>query len=183
MKLLLDMDGVVVDFVTGYFSMIGKKYDRWKPGVWDIQEATGHEMDENLLTTEFWANLPWMQDGPIILKTLEREFGSENICILSSCHVRRVGDACAGKIKWILKHMNSYHERYLFGPNKSFCSHRDSVLVDDRDENVNKFRAEGGRAILIPRIWNSAHPRVGQGFDLQYYLLGQIDAVRSQKTT
>lgn len=178
MKILCDLDGVLVDFVSGYFSLIGKNnlLPIWKPGLWDLEAGCGVKMDEDLLTREFWGQLPWMSDGKKILHTLEREFGSPNVCILSSCHVKRVGDACAGKFDWIGKNITAYRDRYLFGPNKTFCSHRDSILVDDKDENVIQFRAEGGRAILIPRIWNSAHRH--RDLDIPTYLLGQIDALR-----
>lgn len=40
---------------------------------------------------------------------------------------------------------------------KSCLAHPDSILIDDCDENVDKFNDAGGKAILVPQDWNSSY--------------------------
>ena len=74
-------------------------------------------------------------------------------------------ESVVGKIQWIEKHLPEYKRRYLIGPEKHFCSHRNSILIDDSDENVMKFREEGGDAILVPRMWNCNYGNRHHSFD------------------
>lgn len=175
LRILLDMDGVLCDFIGGYFKQYPhlQRPDPWPAGTWSLAEAIGGiapmEFDQ-----AFWSNLDWMPDGRLILSTLNETVGEENICILSSCDVDQAGLAAAGKLQWIKKNCPQFSKRYLFGPDKRFCAHSNVVLVDDKDENVDNFRADGGRAILIPRRWNTKWYR--DDVDMRSYIKGQLDA-------
>jgi hypothetical protein len=42
-------------------------------------------------------------------------------------------------------------------PHKEIFAMPGVALVDDRDDNVRKFRDAGGEAVLLPALHNSAH--------------------------
>lgn len=159
-KILLDMDGVIANFIAGTCRLhsVRNPYDDPKNyGQIDIQDLIGiagpafwARMDR-----EFWAGLPKMPDADTIVDLLEDQFGVKNICILTS-PVRTIG--CAdGKLDWLRKHFPQYRRQFLIGPAKEFCAHKNSILIDDSEANVRKFRDAGGRALLIPALWNYAY--------------------------
>jgi len=103
-----------------------------------------------------WANLPKSDEFDFLLDSCERLVGRENICILTTPILDP--DCAAGKVEWIYKYCPKWlHRQYLIGPMKHMCARPDALLIDDSDKNVDKFRAEGGQAILVPRPWNKYH--------------------------
>ena len=56
-----DLDGVLVDFVSGYFKLTGidtsNKYQPSTPQFWAPVDKKG---------PSFWANLHWMPDGKLL---------------------------------------------------------------------------------------------------------------------
>ena len=164
MKCLLDMDGVMVNFSQGIANWHGYQngYSQrplptaWA-GNWNMPALVGMpdaDWYAPLGRPEFWAGLGWMPDGQRLLAEVEDYFGAENVCLLSNPGQGSGG--MVGKQQWIANHMPQYSRRVLLGAAtaKAFCAHGQSVLVDDRNENVELFWAAGGQAILVPRPWN-----------------------------
>ena len=160
MKVLLDIDGVLADLVGGACKLHNKPnpYDNHdNHGTYDIQKLMGIPAREfwGAMTRNFWANLeptPYMTD---IVNLLVKAYGGENICLLTSPILT---DGCIdGKMEWIRKHLPAFKRQYLIGPAKEFCAHEGSLLIDDSETNVNKFRAAGGSAFLVPGPWNLGH--------------------------
>ena len=160
LKCLLDMDGVLVDCEKGLCKVHNRKSpfpDKKNLGQYDMAPLWGMSGEEMFRPCEhdFWANLDFMLDAHKILSLVENRFGQENICILSS-PTRNLG-CMSGKLAWLQKNLPQYSRRFLFGSQKQFCAHSKTVLIDDRDSNVDSFIAHGGRAFLVARPWNRAH--------------------------
>jgi len=160
-KLLLDLDGTLVDFVGGaikYHNLPIDIYNRPENlGEFDIVKLSGISPQEfwEPLGYNFWLNLSWIDEGKEILELCEEVIGSENICILTSPII--TSGCLQGKIDWIAREMPKYKRSFLIGPRKEFCARADNILIDDSDSNVSKFIAHGGRSILVPRPWNSQY--------------------------
>ena len=159
MKCLLDMDGVIVDFVGGacsYFD-IDNPYSSGHHGYNDIVLRTGLTDEEfwNHLGANFWANLNPTPEWQDILEIVESRFGIDNVCLLTSPCTNV--ECMEGKMRWINKHMPQYSRRYLMGPCKEFCANERHWLVDDNDNNIAIFAKYGGNTCLVPRPWNSLH--------------------------
>lgn len=161
-RVLLDMDGVLVDFNGGVCEHFGKTLPDYpfNPDVQKVQQDWNIEPHFGMtpaqlwdpLGFDFWANLaplPWYQD---VVGLLEDHFGEENICLLTS-PIRTAG-AIDGKISWIRKHLPQYRRRFLVGPCKEFCAGPSHALVDDHSVNIEKFEDAGGRTFLFPAPWN-----------------------------
>lgn len=165
-KCLLDMDGVLVDFVGGACHWHGKTNPYGKPGTageWDVIKLIGMEPEPfwKNLGRGFWSGLDWMHDGKFILDVVEEAFGADNVCLLTSpCET----DGCIdGKRDWVKAHMPSYSKRLLVGSAKEFCAGPDRLLIDDHPGNVTKFKAAGGSACLLPRPWNDLYKDAADG--------------------
>lgn len=166
MKLLLDLDGVCVDFIDG----ICKTHQRSNPydnsknlGVYGMHDIWGMTNDEFLGPTdsvEWWRDLKPMYDLQNILELILKYFKPDDVCILSK-PPKICPYAMVGKWYWCDKYLPMFRHR-LFGTSKAFCAHRDAVLLDDDDFKVDKFKMEGGRAILCPRPWNSMFNHSGE---------------------
>ncbi len=162
---LLDMDGVLANFVQGSLDIHNIKMDAemlyaGHEGQWDFvkilgmsQPAFWKPMDE-----EFWAKLDPMPDAFKILELVEARFGRENVMLLTSpsnnygCH--------AGKIRWMERHLPRHYSKtagHMFGSRKELLARPNNWLIDDRDQNVDDFRSHGGIGTLVPRVWNRFH--------------------------
>jgi 5'(3')-deoxyribonucleotidase len=161
---LLDLDGVLLDFVKAAHAWYGIPYEYedypYEVNRWDIlpsglDNGMTTEQFWNGLTKNFWANVPWMYDGKQILKAVEKKFGKENVAIMTCPTLSE--ECSAGKHLWISENLPDYSRRFLIGPAKQFCASPDRVLVDDGNHNVEAYRLQGGPAILVPRKWNDLH--------------------------
>lgn len=156
-RCFLDLDGVLVDFVRGVqeFHKVTLPYESVRWGL-EAQMGFGDRKNEFWapLGYEFWANLPWTQDGKEILDSVRVVFGA-NIGILSSpCSTL---GCCDGKRDWVRRNLGAdLHRTCFLGADKSIFANPHSLLIDDNDDNVRKWREAGGAAILWPRPWNDA---------------------------
>jgi len=162
-RILLDLDGCLVDFLGGACKFHNKAYDghphdpenqtEQKP--WNIEPVFQMSAPKlwNPLGYEFWLNLeplPWCYE---VVELLSARFGEENICLLTS-PVRTKG-CIEGKMDWIRKNLPQFRRRFLIGPRKEFCASPTSVLIDDHSDNIDRFIAAGGRTFLFPAPYNA----------------------------
>ena len=173
-RLLLDMDGVIADFHTGMCNahMRPSPYnDPVNYGQFDMAKIWKMSAAEfwSKATVTFWKNLPVMPLASNVVSMCVREFGIENICLLSS-PASDAGACMAGKHAWIQKHFPEFKRQFLFGPHKEFCSAPNHYLVDDCEKNTEKFK----NSFLVPRPWNSAWSDAGLSLERLYVWLRNI---------
>lgn len=151
----LDLDGVLVDFVSGALALHGKTLDPAEVR-WDFMAQIGFAGVDaprfwEPLGRAFWAGLGWTHEGRALLSEIERLFG-ENVAILTSpCET----DGCIdGKRDWIKRHLPAYRRRLIVGSPKELLAAPGKILVDDHDGNEQAFAAKDGATILVPRPWN-----------------------------
>ena len=173
MKCVVDMDGVLVDFHSAW-EKHHNVVANWDKG-YSLTEATNiKEVDcWNNIDDEWWANLPWTDDGEEILKIIEKWFRSQDICLVSRSPwydgTHHIGPS--GKVKWIAKHIPRYLDSFMIGTHRHWMANRHSILIDDSSENCGRFIENGGQSILIPRPWNHlGNQYINVGAYLEYYL-------------
>jgi rfaE bifunctional protein nucleotidyltransferase chain/domain len=154
--ILLDLDGVLVDFVGAMARALNLPYkpEEFK-GDYDVGKHFGLRTDLfSLFGPDFWEACDWMSDGREILEVVTQAGGAENVWICSS--PTHESSSPMGKLRWIEKHLDDrWARRYVFTPHKGLLARPGTILIDDSDEVVRNFEAAGGRAILVPRPWNS----------------------------
>lgn len=160
---LIDLDGVLVDFVGAALQAHGLTApDEW-PDVEDdvyrrkknIEKTFGIGKDEfwspiHAQGEEFWANLPLLHDGMELYHRLA-ENRRVKICTTPSEHP----SSSSGKVRWMQQQFGSKFRDYVIAPMKWELAHSRAVLIDDFEDNILKFREHGGHAWLFPRPWNS----------------------------
>jgi 5'(3')-deoxyribonucleotidase len=166
-KILLDMDGVVVDFIRGicdFYDMdYGSTIDNWNPlGEYDLTQTVafreaGIDQSEFYPTLaqrpmEFWRNLLAYPNAPHLYNLINGGF--KNWLFVSA---PIPSAACyAGKFEWV----NDFLEqrattRLILTRHKEWLAAPYTLLIDDSDSNVKQFVKAGGHAILYPQPWNS----------------------------
>jgi len=108
-----------------------------------------------------WVNVPESPFFAWLLETCADAVGRENVCIATS--PTKDPECLAGKLEWIHDRFPVWmHRQYAITPRKHLLARPDSLLIDDYQENTDRFEAHGGRAVLVPRPWNdnwAADPR------------------------
>lgn len=165
-KLFLDMDGVLTDFTRGWTNALGASYAYdpypFKVGVWnyfpELQKEynISFEQVNRVCTQAFWANLPWMHDGMKILEIMLDRFNYENIYLLTS-PMPNLGSS-SGKMEWVERNIPDLKKHVIVtNADKGLFAGPGRILLDDKDENVHSFRANGGVGVICPRPWNKRH--------------------------
>ena len=151
-----DLDGVLADFVRGALALHRAELPMTDV-TWGFPGQIGFDGESDPTFWEpmgrsFWYGLAPLADGFALLRSAEGFVGPENIGILSSpCFT----DGCAdGKLEWVRKHLPLYRRRVFIGPAKYLVAGPGKILVDDNNDNADKFAAAGGLSVLVPRPWN-----------------------------
>ena len=155
----LDMDGVITDFVGAINERMSIPKDTI-PTKWAWVEDYGFTLEQanDWCTIDFWANLEWMSNGHDIIRLVTSIFKPEQIYLLTT-PMPNPG-SYTGKALWVQKHLPEYSKRLIIttAP-KSLLAKPDTLLIDDKDENVEEFVKAGGYGILVNRPWNKGYER------------------------
>lgn len=156
----LDCDQVLADFVAGACATIGYDYpgtrnwpDGWTYNFFSYAGSSAKEVNTHC-DIDFWANLPWMEDGREILEVVMSQFRPNEITVLTK--PMRNNGSYTGKMIWFEKNIPQLYDRVIptLVPKEEFAFDFNHLLIDDCQENVESFCRAGGAAILVPRPWN-----------------------------
>lgn len=159
-QIFVDMDGVLVDFVSTAMQVHGGKYDAasWPAKEWSIarvlgitEEAFWQTIDE--WGRDFWEHLAEYSWAAGLLEACSTIAAS--VAILSS--PSRSPDCHAGKKSWMDRHCQDYPLILCNAAQKHLLARPDRLLIDDNDDNVRRWCEAGGKAILFPQPWNEGY--------------------------
>lgn len=162
-RVFLDVDGVLADFTMGVHNKLGipLSYGNWPykygPEGWHWHNELGMTFNQmsDVCDFDFWLNVPWTVDGKAILDAVVTLVSLDQVTLLTTPmpHVM----SASGKIAWIERNIPDFKWRTLICLDKKHTLSQvpNSILVDDCQDNVNRWRIEGGRAVLVPRPWNN----------------------------
>lgn len=133
-NLYIDMDEVLVDFKKGYKDLTGIDLTTFKnnSSFWDPINKAGYD---------FWINLQWEKDG----KELWNYVKKYNPEILSA--PSKSNDSRIGKHDWVKKELPGVKLNLRSAEYKKDFASPNSILVDDRIENINDWKESGGIGI------------------------------------
>ena len=153
MKLYLDMDDTLVDFVSQV-----TKYDFWRKDKenkvdWKKVKAMG---------PRFWSEMGWMpgaEEAFIKLQELESQKRLA-LYILSSIDFE---DGRIGKTDWIKEKTNFSLEKVIFclePEDKAKWADKNSWLIDDRKKSLEPFASADGNIIEFTGNWKLIIKRI-----------------------
>lgn len=147
MKIYLDMDGTLVDFVSQVNKCGFWRKDKENKVDWKKVKVKG---------PRFWSEMDWMPGAEFFFKellTYEKD-GYFEIYILSSIDFQQGID---GKIQWIKEHTDFSLDKVIFvtePEDKEQYAASDAFLIDDRKKSLDPFAAAGGNPIEFSGDWN-----------------------------
>ncbi len=135
-SIFVDMDGVLTDFIKGYYELTGKDITgefHDSKEFWDPINDAGYN---------FWINLKWTKDGKKLWNYIKK-YDPE---ILSS--PSRQDDSRVAKHDWVKKELPGVHLILRSPSNKKEFASPNSILIDDRESNIDQWKKAGGIGIL-----------------------------------
>jgi hypothetical protein len=132
-----DMDSVLVDFDLGYQELTGMTTQQ--------ADANGVEAFWDPLTkagAKFWITLNWMPDG----KQLWDYIKKYNPILLSA--PSREESSKLGKRVWVKRELPGVKLILKYASQKQEYASPTSILIDDREKNIDQWEAAGGIGIL-----------------------------------
>lgn len=154
--LFLDMDGVIVDFVTGALKALGRT---------DLKDTDiiQPEMDKQLGLTlsEFWSAQDKIPDfwqnlapypGAVEFYVKLTQMADVFICSSPSKHRNCASD----KINWLRTHLGEDAAgKFYLCRDKSKLACLGRILIDDTEKHIDAWDREAGWSFLFPRPWNA----------------------------
>jgi hypothetical protein len=139
-----DMDSVLVDFDRGYQELTGMTTQQADAnGVeafWDPLSKAG---------AKFWITLQWMPDG----KQLWDYIKKYNPILLSA--PSREESSKLGKRVWVKRELPGVKLILKYASQKQEYASPTSILIDDRQKNIDQWKAAGGIGILHTNTANT----------------------------
>jgi 5'(3')-deoxyribonucleotidase len=150
------MDGVLVDFRRGVCEIFRRDDPSTNWAFWESWDGITFANVNAKCNDYFWKYLDWTHEGREIEEAVRCEFDSNNIRLLTT-PMDHPG-SWTGKAMWVNRHLSLYNKRLIVTqvPKHEFAG-PDTLLIDDKDQNIEEFRAAGGQGILVPRPWNKLH--------------------------
>lgn len=158
-RVLLDVDGVLADFVAGYLDLVaevtGKRFTHQQVTEFNIGTALGFTAEQSAaiaagVVTGFASNLAPLPGAIDAVKRL-REIAE--VYIVTSPW-NKCDTWMSERERWLRTHFDFPHSHVLHGSAKHLV--RGDVLVDDKTETIVKWQAAnpGSTAILWECPWN-----------------------------
>ena len=155
MQIYLDCHGVLADLMAGIAKRYRIQYIDYPPGVYDISRIIKRDVPWAEYTANWWANLPRTSEASALVELgyhycSKNSDGQHSLAVLSApCSA----DCAAGTWAWVAA---NYPLECILMKDKYLLASSDRVLIDDKDDNIDRWIDAGGparrqRAILTRR--------------------------------
>lgn len=169
MKVFLDADGVLLDFVSAACRLHGR--DPADVACWDFYKKWG------MTDKEFWDPIkdrgetfycvdvdpyPWAEDLIEAVRSVDKNF-----CVVTATGGGHAEDY-SGKVKALQARFGEMPMMLVPPGTKHLLSGPDRFLIDDCDQNIDDFRKLGGLAVTFPQPWNRLRLISSENNKLEY---------------
>jgi len=185
--LLLDVDGVIADFVGHAIAQLAPGraadlYATWPRGEWNVGTVMGVESSlfwATVDTPDFWATIPAYaksHDFVRALLALSTSHGVGSVLFATSSGGSTAFPAA--RTVWlrnfckkagvpqipVIIFQHILHKAVAGGPG--------ALLIDDSAHGIAEFKAKGGRTVCVPRVWNNG--TIPENGDVYALVLDQV---------
>jgi 5'(3')-deoxyribonucleotidase len=132
MKIYIDLDQTLTDFDKQLSDLLGylpKK--ELSPGIWNKINKAGKK---------FWSTMHWLEDSRKLWDNIKKH----DPTILSSPSEHP--SSIEGKKEWLKRELPGIP--YIISSKKEKHADSESILIDDRENNIKKWKEAGGIGIL-----------------------------------
>ena len=159
MKLYVDMDGTLVDFVAHVSALGFWRKDKANKVDWAKVKAMG---------TSFWTEMNWINGAEAAFAKLYdmEKRGELELFILSSIDF---DSGIEGKKQWLQRNTDFPLEKAIFvtePEDKAEYAAPDAWLIDDRAKSLDPFAAAGGKVIEFKSDWKVAIEALADAMNL-----------------
>jgi hypothetical protein len=137
LKIYCDLDSVLADFDRQYLNYFGMS-------IKEMEMLKGRIYAEQLIEDAgktFWSTIPPTKDCSALWTFLNKNFKDVEILSSPGSYTHSI----AGKREWCDRELGDWSGH--FEKNKSKYAKPNTLLLDDYQKNINKFRDAGGLAI------------------------------------
>jgi hypothetical protein len=177
------MDGVIADWHTATLKLWGISMDNLTLTgklEYAIHKWISHELKIDLSYEELWSRIneatrndnfwsdiqPYYHSFELVTRLSVLMQAYEGQLVVSSipngCHY-----AWGQKVLWLRSFFPELQEHFMLGKDKHLLAKPNHILIDDCDENIDKFREHGGKAIVFPQRWNRKYQEVNADFKIE----------------
>jgi 5'(3')-deoxyribonucleotidase len=146
-----DMDGVLVDFDKGYKDLTGKSTqhanEQGKDEFWNLFNTNLKE--KGIPEYQYWANLNWQPGGQELWNFIK----PYTPYILTAPTFNP--ESREGKRDWVQRLDGMKNIYFKPAKSKSDFSGKNRILIDDREDTIDKWNAAGGIGILHTSAQNT----------------------------
>ncbi len=154
MKIIVDLDGIVVDHTTSWFGYYNAEYGdkltnadikEWNTSLF-VKPECGVKIFDYLAIPGFFEDLPALPGAIAALKMLQED-GHEVVI----CSATDIPEAAKGKMIWVRKYLPFLPKENLILTHGKYHV-RGDILIDDSPHNIRKYREEYGDRVHIIAI-------------------------------
>jgi 5'(3')-deoxyribonucleotidase len=193
--ILLDMDGVIADWFNATLGLYGiNTTDLDLPRPWEYaihtwiskylkipisNERLIGRVDVAAEQIQFWSHV--VEPYNYTEALLERLAQYETDIFITTSTERFSPLAYSQKVQWLDRYFPQLpRSKIMLGKAKYLMARRNHILIDDYDNNVDSFIEHGGKGILFPQPWNTAHEHSNTVQDKLDYVFARIDLAMDQ---
>lgn len=152
--LLLDVDGVLCNFVQGMIESHGRSTLHDEYSCFDFHRTAWQMSDREFwkptYEEDWWFNLKPYPGSQEFVRLLRASFD-----VIFSTAPQPHRRAVSERFAWLRHHGFMQADECMIGRHKHLMAGSGAILLDDSDANVDEFVAHGGKAILYPQPWNA----------------------------
>ena len=137
-QIYCDLDGVLADFDKRFEYFAGMSPSEYEKA---FGTKKFWELIDEKVGVKFWTGIPWMSDG----KTLWEFLQPHNPILLSAPSKNE--SSKMGKRIWVKRNMPETKLILASRGNKQNYSDKSNILIDDRLDTIEEWRARGGIGI------------------------------------
>lgn len=152
--ILLDMDGVIANFVASSLKVCNIPLTHEQVARWDFYN--GHITESEFwraidTTPDFWKDIQpyeWAEE----LVEMCRDIAPVYFCSSPAMHHVSASD----KIWWLRTHgfMKADEDNYVLTKHKWINAGPKRILIDDATHQIDRFNLHGGIGLTFPQPWN-----------------------------
>lgn len=159
-QIYCDMDGVLSDF-RGRFEHFSGMYPQ------EYQDRYSKKLFWNLIDNEvglvFWSKMDWTPAGKMLWNFI-KPYNPQLLTSPSSADQSRLG-----KNLWVKENLNPPPKvNFRQAKSKHDYANENSILIDDREDTIERWRNAGGIGIHHPENTSNIAPTINQLKELGY---------------